>query len=115
MDVNKAPGPDNIPTEFFQHCWKNPEIMYIFHCFHVGCLDLKRLNYGVITLLQKISGAEKITQYRPICLLRCIYKWITKTLTLRLEPYAPKLFSIQQNAFIKNRNIMDGSSLYTSL
>jgi hypothetical protein len=60
------------------------------------------------TLLPKISGADKITQYRPICLLRCIYKLITKTLTLRLEPFAPKLFSIQQNAFIKKRNIMDG-------
>jgi hypothetical protein len=110
MDKNKAPGPDNIPIEFFQHCWGvvNHDIMRLFHHFHDGTLDIKRLNYGVITLLPKISGADKITQYRPICLLRCIYKLITKTLTLRLEPFSSKLFSIQQNAFIKKRNIMDG-------
>jgi hypothetical protein len=110
MYVNKAPGPDNIPIEFFQHCWHlvKPEIMYLFECFYNGTLDVKRLNYGIITLLPKIVGADRITQYRPICLLRCIYKLITKTLTLRLEPYSRKLFSIQQNAFIKGRNIMDG-------
>lgn len=110
MKVNRAPGPDNIPIEFFQCCWQlvKSEIMYMFHCFHNGTLDIKRLNYGVITLLPKLAGADKISQYRPICLLRCIYKLVTKTLTLRLEPYSDKLFSIQQNAFIKKRNIMDG-------
>jgi hypothetical protein len=66
------------------------------------------LNYGVITLLPKTSDANKIQQFRPICLLRCIYKLITKVLTLRLDPYASKLFSVNQNAFIKGRNIMDG-------
>jgi hypothetical protein len=59
-------------------------------------------------LLPKVSEADKITQYRPICLLRCIYKLITKVLTIRLEPFADKLFSRNQNAFIKKRNIMDG-------
>jgi hypothetical protein len=33
---------------------------------------------------------------------------IIKTLSPRLEPIADKLFSIQQIAFIKNINIMDG-------
>ena len=40
--------------------------------------------------------------------MRCIYKIITKTLTLQIEPYVLKLFTVQHNAFIKNRNIMDG-------
>ena len=110
MDINKAPGPDNIPIEFYQHCWDivKLDIMNLFNKFHQGSLDVQRLNYGVITLLPKMSDAETIQQFRPICLLRSIYKLITKTLTIRLEPYAPKLFSIHQNAFIKKRNIMDG-------
>lgn len=82
--------------------------MKLFDSFYEGSLDVERLNYGVITLLPKISDANKIQQFRPICLLRCIYKLITKTLTLRLEPYASMLISEQQNAFIKNRSIMDG-------
>jgi hypothetical protein len=85
-----------------------PDIMRLLHHFHAGTLDIRRLNYGVITLLPKNLGADKITQYRPICLLRCIYKLITTTLTLRSEPFSSKLFSIQQNAFIKKRNIMEG-------
>jgi hypothetical protein len=84
------------------------DVMNLFHSFHNGSLDLQRLNYGVITLLPKMADANKIQQYRPIFLLRCIYKLIIKTLTIRLDPYAPKLFSIQQNAFIKNRHLMDG-------
>jgi hypothetical protein len=108
-----CPGPDNIPTEFYQHCWvvvKN-DIKNPFIKFHEGNLDVQRLNYGVITLLPKMADANKIHQFMPICLLRCIYKLITKILTIRLEPYASKLFSVQQNAFIKNRFLMDGGFL----
>ena len=84
-----------------------PDVMFLFDNFYSRNMDVHRLNYGIITLLPKLA-ANKIQQLRPICLLRCIYKLITKTLCIRLDPYAPKLFSIQKNAFIKNRNIMDG-------
>jgi hypothetical protein len=36
MKKNKAPGPDNIPIEFYQHCWlivKN-DIMNLFYVVH---------------------------------------------------------------------------------
>jgi hypothetical protein len=82
--------------------------MNIFLKFHEGALDVQRLNYGIITLLPKMASNNIILQFRPICLLRCIHKLITKTLTIRLEPYASKLFSIQQNTFIKNRFLMNG-------
>jgi hypothetical protein len=67
MAPNKAPGPDNIPIEFedfYKHCWDlvKWDIMNLFHAFHAGCLDVSRLNYGVITLLPKIVGADKISQ-----------------------------------------------------
>jgi hypothetical protein len=110
MKKNKAPGPDNIPIEFYQHCWpigKN-DIMNIFYAFHDGSLDVQRLNYGIITLLPKMSDANKISQYRPICLLRCIYKLLTKVLTIRVEPFVSKIVSFHQNAFMKNRTIVDG-------
>ena len=110
MAPNRAPGPDNIPAEFYQVCWDivKDDIMAMFKAFHQGTLDVQRLNYGVITLLPKVSGAEKIQQYRPICLLRCPYKLITKILDRRVAVYANKLISPTQNAFVKGRNIMDG-------
>lgn len=72
MKKNRAPGPDNIPIEFYQHCWEvvKTDIVRIFDHFHAGTLDVHRLNYGVISLLPKISDANKIEQYRPICLPR---------------------------------------------
>ena len=110
LDSNRAPGPDNIPAEFYKHCWgfvKN-DIMRLFEAFHNNTLDVARLNYGVITLIPKMSGAKKIQQYRPICLLRCPYKLITKVLDNIVAVFANKLISKHQNAFIKHRNIMDG-------
>uniref|UniRef100_A0A453AIC2 Reverse transcriptase domain-containing protein n=1 Tax=Aegilops tauschii subsp. strangulata TaxID=200361 RepID=A0A453AIC2_AEGTS len=101
MDVNRAPGPDNILAEFYQHCCNivKSDIMRLFSHFHAGTLDVQRLNYGVITLLPKVSGADRIQQFRPICLLRCPYKLITKTMDRRVEKYADKLISLSQNAF----------------
>uniref|UniRef100_A0A8I6XWR9 Reverse transcriptase domain-containing protein n=1 Tax=Hordeum vulgare subsp. vulgare TaxID=112509 RepID=A0A8I6XWR9_HORVV len=110
MKHNKAPRPDNIPIDCFQSCWEivKEDVMSLFYWFHENNLEVERINYGIITLLPKVAGADKMQQFTPICLLRCIYKLITKVLTIRLEPHVDILFSRHQNAFIKNRDIMDG-------
>lgn len=38
-----------------------------------------------------------------------MYKWITKNPDIRTDPFAHKLFSPQQNSFIKSHNIVDGT------
>jgi hypothetical protein len=84
------------------------DIIQLFNDFHEEKVCISRLNYDIITLLPKISDAIKIQQFRPICLLNCLYKLITKVLTLRLEKVAGKLIHSNQTAFMKNRNIMSG-------
>jgi mannosylglycoprotein endo-beta-mannosidase len=86
LEKNKAAGPDSIPIEFYQACWKivKSDIIQLFADFHQGKVDISRINYGTITLLPKVSDAARIQQYRPICLLNCLYKLITKTLTIRI-------------------------------
>ena len=71
MEKNTAPGPDHLPIEFFQACCDviKVELEDMFKEFQNNELELERLNYGVITLLPKIKEANKIHQYRPICLL----------------------------------------------
>ena len=61
----------------------------------------------IITLLPKTKDACKLQQFRPICLLNCLYKLVTKTLTLRIEKVADKLFHRTQFTFMKNRNIIN--------
>lgn len=110
MEHNKAASPDAIPMEFFQKCWDVVKggILEMFRDFHQGKLDVSRINYGVITLLPKVNDAEKIQQYKPICLLNCLYKLITKVLTIMIEKVAEKLILHNQTAFMKGGNIMTG-------
>lgn len=71
MEHNKAAGPDKIPIEFYQTCWDiiKDDILELFNNFYNGNLDVSRLNYGIITLLPKVGDANRIQQFRPICLL----------------------------------------------
>ena len=73
-----------------------------------GHLDLFRLNYGILTIVPKVKGANNTKQFRPICLLNVVYKIITKTLTIRLNKVADKIISPNQSAFIPGRFILDG-------
>jgi hypothetical protein len=110
MEKNKAIGPDKIPIEFYQSCWEivKDDILQLFADFHNDKLNISRINYGIITLLPKITEATKIQQYRPICLLNCLYKLVTKTLTLRIEKVVDRLIHNNQTTFMKGRNIMSG-------
>jgi hypothetical protein len=82
--------------------------MKIVHDFNLDNLDLKRLNYGVITLVPKVKVANTIKQYRPICLLNVDFKVFPKVLTDRITPMAGRLISENQTSFIKGRNILEG-------
>jgi hypothetical protein len=110
METNTAPGPNGFGVSFFKNSWETikADILAIFKDFHAEKLDIKRLNFGVITLVPKVKEANTIKQYRPICLLNVDYKWITKTLTNRLTPIAKSIFGRNQTGFIKGRNILEG-------
>jgi hypothetical protein len=110
MRDGSAPGPDGFSAIFFKLFWneiKGP-VLEMLQDLRGGCLDLSRLNYGIITLIPKIKGAVNIRQFRSICLLNVVYKIITKTLTLRLNKVPNKLISPNQTAFIPRRYILDG-------
>jgi hypothetical protein len=110
MDVNSAPGPDGLPVNFYLVFWHNIKhlMLEMFNEFHRGGLDLSRINYGMISLIPKIKDANNMKQFRPICLLNVDYKWFTKVLTMRLTPYAGKIISETQTAFIPGRYILEG-------
>ena len=110
MEHNKAPDPDGFPAEFYQSFWEviKSDLLDMFHALHAGQLDLFRLNFGEIILLPKVEGAERIQQYRPICLLNVSFKIFTKTATLRLNTVDDHVVRPTQTAFMQGRNILDG-------
>jgi hypothetical protein len=110
MEHNKAPGPDDFPTEFYQACWNiiKDDLMAMFVEFHVVKLPLHSLNFGTIILLLKCREASHIKQYRSICLLNVSFKFFTKVATNRISQVAQKVISPSQTTFIPGRNIMEG-------
>lgn len=80
----------------------------MFQDFWKGHLDIKRFNYGVITLVPKLKETNTIKQYGPICLLNVDYKIFTKVLTNKLVPIARKVINKNQTRFIKGKNILVG-------
>jgi hypothetical protein len=107
---NSAPGPDDFPAELFQEFWDliHIDLWNLFKDFYVGVLDIKRLNFGLVTLLPKVDNSIDMRNFRPICLLNVCYKIITKVLTNRLASCITKVISEYQYGFIKGRYIMDG-------
>jgi hypothetical protein len=110
MDPSSAPGPDGLGVGFYLAFWDQTKdtMLEMFQALHREELNLRRLNYGLISLIPKMKEANNIKQYRPICLLNVDYKWFTKVLTMRLTPYAASLISETQTTFIPGRNILEG-------
>jgi hypothetical protein len=79
MEHNKALGPDGFPAEFYQTFWDTIKIdlLDMFSVLHAGQLELFRLNFGEVILLPKMNEAERIQQYRTICLLNVSFKIFT--------------------------------------
>jgi hypothetical protein len=109
--ADTAPGPDGFPVSFFKSCWGwlKPLILNILNEFDLGRLDIARLNFGVLSLIPKVPGADAIKQFRPIALINVIFKFISKAYAIRLTPIAHRTISFAQTAFIKGRQILDGA------
>ena len=110
MEHNKAPGLDGFPAEFYQNFWDiiKADLLELFNCLHVDRLDLFRINFGEIVLLPKIKEAERIQQFRPICLLNVSFKIFTKVATNRLNLIADRVVRPSQTTFMQGRNILGG-------
>ena len=110
MEHNKAPGPDGFPTEFYQNFWDiiKVDLSEMFNAFLAGQIEFFKLNFGKIILLPKVKNANRIQQYRPICLLNVSFKILTKVATLRLNSVASHIIRPTQTTFMQGCYILDG-------
>ena len=71
-----VPGPNGFTVTFYKKFWHTikGDLMEMMNDFFLGQLDIARLNYGVITLVPKVTDAKDVKQFRPICLLNMSFK-----------------------------------------
>ena len=113
MDMNgdKAPRPNGFTLAFWKNCWEfvKENILEMFKEFYEQNVFLKSLNNTFFVLLPKKGETEDLRDFRPISLLRGLYKLLAKVLANRLKKVIGKVVSPDQNVFVKGRQILDVS------
>lgn len=106
----KTPGVDGIPCEFYKVFAEqlSPELLKTFEAaIEVGELQ-PSMNEAVITLiLKKGKDTQECRCYRPISLLCCDVKLLTKLLALRVKHIIKNIIHPDQVGFVKGRKSSD--------
>jgi hypothetical protein len=109
MPVDKAPGPDGFNGVFLKKCWNiiREDIYQLCFDFFNGRVDLQAINSSFITLVPKVNSPSTVNDLRPISLINCVMKIITKLLGDRLQSVILSLIQKNQYAFIKSKTIQN--------
>ncbi|XP_037432425.1 uncharacterized protein LOC119299287 [Triticum dicoccoides] len=109
MPADRAPGPDGFNGSFLKSGWHIIKEDFYALCdqFFDGGLNLESINDGYITLIPKVSTPQGVNDFRPITLLNCCLKVITKLLANRLQKVILKIIHRNQYGFLKKRSIQD--------
>ncbi|CAL1387091.1 unnamed protein product [Linum trigynum] len=109
MGAKQAPGSDGFTGKFFKAFWGivGDSVVDAVCSFFTSGRMLRSFNHTWLTLIPKVDNVESIRQLRPISLCQFVYKIITKILAERLSGILPNIVSSGQNAFIRDRQIVE--------
>ncbi|GJX70961.1 RNA-directed DNA polymerase, eukaryota [Tanacetum coccineum] len=107
---NKSPGPDGYSFEFFKKYWSfvGPDLCEAVEQFFMNGAFSKGCNSSFIALIPKVMDAKLVSDFRPISLIGCVYKVVTKIMANRLATVISDIISDTQSAFVSERQILDG-------
>jgi len=77
--------------------------------FHRNGKLTKGINSTFIALIPKVSSTQRCNDFRPISLVGCLYKVLAKVLANRLCGVIGSVVSNTQSAFVKGKQILDGT------
>ncbi|RVW99583.1 Transposon TX1 uncharacterized 149 kDa protein [Vitis vinifera] len=109
LDRDKASEPDGFTIAVFQDCWDviKEDLVRVFAEFHNSGIINQNTNTSFIVLLPKKSQSKKISDFRPISLITCLYKVIAKVLSGRLRGVLHETIHSTQGTFVQGRQILD--------
>ena len=105
----QAPGPDGMPSLFYQNYWDlvGDEVTSLVLHFLNSAFLPANLNHTFVTLIPKVKNMEYVLEFRPISLCNVLYKIFSKVLANRLKRILPNIIIEHQSAFTKSRLISD--------
>ena len=104
-----APGIDGINNRFIKKFWsyfRIPLYDYVSVCMRKGSLT-GTFSTALIRLIPKKGDTSQLKNWRPISLLSCFYKIVSKTINARLDTIINKVTSLAQKAYNRDRYIQE--------
>ena len=116
-DSFKSPGPDGVNLGFIKDFWPElqEDFMRFISDFHWNGKLSKGINNTFIALIPKIECPQRLNDFRPISMVRSLYKVLSKVLTNRLRRVMSSVISSTQSTFIHGRQILDGILIVNEL
>jgi hypothetical protein len=106
---NSAAGMDGLSTRFISRFWSHfrmPLHKYTGAAFQNGVLT-NSFRCSIIKLIPKKGNAGDIKKWRPISLLGCLYKVISRAVNNRLKSVINRFTSRAQKGFTNHRYIQE--------
>jgi hypothetical protein len=106
---SSAPGIDSFNTKFIKKFWyifSIPLHRYAIKCFENGRLT-KSFKTAVFKLIPKKGDCSDIHKWRPISLLSCLYKVISRAINNRLKLVVNRFTTRAQKGFTQQRYIQE--------
>ena len=106
---NSSPGIDGISNRFIDKFWsifRVPLFKYATHCFESGKLT-DNFRSAKIRLIPKKGNLTQIKNWRPISLLNCFYKVISRAITLRIRKYIDKITKVGQKGYSSTKQCQE--------
>ena len=105
--VNKTPGIDGLPVEFYLEFWQviADDILEMYNeVLQTGILGASQRK-AIINIIPKNNETKYITNFRPISLLCVDYKILAKLLSERIKKILCKIIHSKQFCAVPGRNI----------
>lgn len=108
-DGSKSPGPDGYNFRFIKEYWHllKDDMKQTMDEFHDTGKWPRGTNSSFLALIPKIDSPQSLNDFRPISLVGCLYKVVTKILAARIKKVLPQVITDTQFAFLGGRGMLD--------
>jgi len=108
-ESSKSPSSDGFNFGFLKFCWEilKEDVLKAVNEFADRGSWPRGSNASFICLVPKVDNPQQLSDFKPISLVGCLYKIISKVLSLRLKKVMTKLIDIRQSVFLEGRGLLD--------